>query len=95
MDILDTAQRYVQSNFSVLPIATNGTKQPVGSWKPYQERYATDYELQQLFGTDQPCGIAIACGPISSSLVVVDFDNEAEQIYPQWLAEVQQRLEAC
>ena len=92
MDILSRAQQYAKHNFSVLPIATNGTKQPVGSWKPYQQRYASEYELQQWFGTEQPCGIAIACGPISSNLVVVDFDHQAEQIFPQWFADIQQRL---
>jgi hypothetical protein len=92
MDILSTAAHYVQQKFSVLPVATNGSKQSVGSWKPYQTRFATEHELQQWFTSQQPCGIAIACGPISGNLSVIDFDYQAEQTYSQWFASVQQQL---
>jgi hypothetical protein len=92
MTILHRAQHYIQNQFSVLPIATDGSKQPVGSWKPYQTRYATEHELQQWFDTQHPCGIGIACGAISYNLAVIDFDHQAEQTYPQWLASVQQQL---
>jgi hypothetical protein len=92
MDILHTAHQYNKQRYNVIPIATDGTKQPIGSWKPYQTRQATEHELQQWFGSQQPCGIGIVCGPISSNLVVIDFDHQAEQTYPQWLAQVQQQL---
>jgi hypothetical protein len=90
--ILRTAQQYSKQQLSVIAIATDGTKQPIGSWKPYQSRQATEHELQQWFGSQQPCGIGIVCGPISSNLAVIDFDHQAEQTYPQWLAQVQQQL---
>jgi hypothetical protein len=92
MDILSTAAQFIQQKFSVIPIATDGSKQSVGSWKPYQTRFATEHELQQWFTSQQPCGIAIACGPISGNLSVIDFDYQAEQTYSQWFASVQQQL---
>ena len=92
MTILHTAQTYIQHRFSVIPITTDGSKLPIGTWKPYQERHASQHELEQWFSTDHPCGIGIACGPISGSLVAIDFDQQAEQIYPQWMAQVQLQL---
>jgi hypothetical protein len=92
MTILHTAQQYIQQKFSVVPIATDGTKQTIGQWKPYTQRYPSEHELQQWFGSQHPCGIGIPCGSISQNLVAIDFDNQAAEHYPLWMAEVQQQL---
>jgi hypothetical protein len=92
MNILHTAQQYIQRQFSVIPIATDGTKKAIGSWKPYQQRYASEHELASWFDNQQPCGIGIVCGQVSGNLAVIDFDHEAAEHYPQWMAQVQTML---
>ncbi len=92
MDILRFAESYSNAGFSVVPIVTDGTKSTAGSWKAYQTRHASPYELEQWFGTDNPCGIAVVCGPISGNLLAIDFDNEAVEHFERWYAEVQRQL---
>ena len=92
MSNLTAAQRYVQNQFSVLPVRTDGTKRPATNWKQYQQRIATEQELSQWFGGDNPHGIGVSCGDISNRLAVLDFDNEAEEYFPLWASEVQQQF---
>lgn len=77
MNYIENAQKYIANGFSILPLVTDGSKTPIGSWKAYQDRFATDYELQQWFCTDHPCGIGVVAGPISGNLHILDFDFEA------------------
>ncbi|MGO9611701.1 MAG: AAA family ATPase [Dissulfurispiraceae bacterium] len=67
---------------SALPIETDESGNPLydnegrirHTWKPYQERYATDAELIKWFGNGSKRNIAIVTGRLSN-LSVVDFDT--------------------
>jgi hypothetical protein len=91
MDYTATAQQYIQNGFSILPLQLDGTKSPIGAWKPYQSRYASDHELQQWFGHGQ-CGIGVIAGAISGNLHILDFDAEAEEHFTWFWADVQTQL---
>jgi hypothetical protein len=82
---------YTAAGFNPIPIIPNGTKCPAVEWKPYQTQRATPAELKKWFGKRKH-GIGIVCGPISGNLLVIDFDKQAEHIYPQWLEQVRQQL---
>lgn len=63
------------------------------SWKPYQERLATDDELVRWFGGAKPAGIAAVGGAISQGLQCIDLDNqEIAKQYHQTLLTVQQGI---
>src|SRR3712207_4535437 len=79
----DTAVRYRNAGLSVVPIKPGGDKAPAVIWKPYQERKATDAELQDWFG-DGPRGVAIVGGKVSGGLEVIDFDLDAEALLPRF-----------
>jgi hypothetical protein len=84
---------------SVVPIKADGSKAAAVPWKPYQQRLASDDELQSWFGAD-PRGIAIVGGAVSGNLELLDF--ETESTFEQWrqLVEAQapglvERLNLC
>lgn len=91
MDSITTAKQYIDAGFNVLPLQLDGTKQPIGTWKPYQTRFASPHELQQWFGNGQ-CGIGVVAGAISGNLHVIDFDHDAEKHFAQFWADVQTQL---
>lgn len=81
---------YRQQGLSVIPICTDGSKQPaVATWNPYRDRRATALELRAWFHHADPCGIGIVTGPISGNLVVLDFDDR--DCYDAWKAVVKQK----
>lgn len=90
-DYTQTAMQYLQNQFSIIPLQLDGSKEPVGSWQPYTERYASGYELQTWFA-DGSCGFGIVCGSISQNLLVIDFDHNAEQLFEQFWTDAQQLL---
>jgi hypothetical protein len=90
-DYMQTARDFLAHGFSVIPIQLDGTKQPVGSWGPYAERFPSDHELQQWFATGA-AGIGVVCGSISDNLLVIDFDHEADELFPRFWTAAQQAL---
>jgi len=92
MNILAASTTYVQNGFSVIPIQTDGSKEPVGPWNAYCDRYASDHEQQQWFGLADAAGIGIVTGSISGSLLVIDFDHNAEQTFAKFWQDAQQQL---
>ena len=80
-DTLTIARWLVRRGLSVIPLdhpaETTQTdpkrigKVPVTAWKPYQDAYATDDELQHWFGNGRRRNIGIVCGPV----IVVDLDS--------------------
>jgi hypothetical protein len=86
------AQQYIANGFSVLPVVTDGSKSSLGPWKAYQQRFASEHELEQWFGTDHPCGIGVVAGPISGNLHILDFDHEAEPHFQRWWNDAEQLL---
>jgi P4 family phage/plasmid primase-like protien len=85
---------------STIPIARDGSKAPDGrllpkewddaekrnkaTWNPYRRRFPTDEELRRWYDSPDPRGIATVCGDQSGGLEQVDFDKDAEQLFPAW-----------
>jgi hypothetical protein len=91
MDCITTAKHYVENGYSVIPLQLDGSKAPIGSWKAYQGRFASDYELEEWFRSDQ-CGIGIVAGWISGNLHIIDFDVDAGTWFTRFWNDAQQQL---
>jgi hypothetical protein len=91
MDYTATAKQYIDSGYNVLPLQLDGTKKPIGQWKPYQQRLASEHELHEWFNSDC-CGIGVIAGAISGNLHILDFDYEAEEHFARFWADVQTQL---
>lgn len=64
--------KYLSKGFSVFPV--NGEKRPLVDWKDYQNRYATEDEINAWCALLEPEGIGMATGKLSGVLVV-DIDD--------------------
>lgn len=100
LSVLNIALAYVRAGLSVLPVALDGSKAPDGrllprvltangdrlraTWDPFKERLATEAELRQWFGRQEPPGIGIIGGEVSGRMECIDFDRQAEAIFPAW-----------
>jgi Bifunctional DNA primase/polymerase, N-terminal len=74
--VLRTAKTAVAAGISVVPIRNDGTKQPfVATWLEYQDRYATERQVDGWFGSEYP-GLAFITGSISGNLEAIDFDDD-------------------
>lgn len=89
---LEEALCLLASGISVLPIALDGTKRPVEPWKRLQARLATREEAQGWWGGERPYGIAAVCGHVSCGLEMIDFDLEADAVFPAWLSLVKESI---
>ncbi len=93
MNILATATTYAQNRFGVIPVQTDGSKEPVGSWNAYCDRQASAHELREWFGqADTACGIGVVTGSISGNMLVIDFDHDAENQFARFWQDAQQML---
>jgi P4 family phage/plasmid primase-like protien len=82
---LDAALGYLRAGLSVLPIKRDGSKAPaVQAWKKYQQHRPTEAEAREWFDRADPPGIAVLGGAVSEGLECIDFDVQAEAVYPQW-----------
>ncbi|GAC1308943.1 MAG: hypothetical protein NVSMB27_46390 [Ktedonobacteraceae bacterium] len=83
-----TALEAAAAGISVVPIRTDGTKQPaLLGWREYQKRRASEIELERWFGSVE-LGIAFITGAVSGNLEAFDFDSPL--IFEAWLHSVQQ-----
>jgi len=74
---------YRDAGISVIPLRLDGSKAPaIESWAPYQQRLATDDELDQCFGTRER-GIGMVAGAVSGGLEILDFDD-GSLLEPWW-----------
>lgn len=85
--LLSLAQTYLEAGLTVIPVKTDGSKQPIGSWKKYQTETPTDADLKAWFARDS-VGIGIVCGEASEGLTVLDFDDA--DAYTEWRAIVEE-----
>src|SRR5262249_31663205 len=86
--IWKTALLALASGISVIPIRSDGSKQPaLGSWREYQERCASEREIERWFRMKK-VGIAFVTGAVSGHLEALDFDDFAT--FEAWLNLVQQ-----
>ena len=74
------ALEYLAAGLSVLPIGPD--KKPVGEWEGYQTERAT---AEHVTAWRSPA-VGILGGRISGNLWILDFDLEAEELYPAWRA---------
>lgn len=87
--VIQSALDYVRAGFSVVPIRTDGSKAPPPiSWKLWQSRRTSEYEVRQFFRND--VGVAIIGGIVSGNLEIIDFDR-ADRIDP-WIQLVEESL---
>jgi hypothetical protein len=83
-----TALQAATAGMSVIPIRTDGTKQPdLIGWRAYQKRRASEIELDRWFCSGKP-GLALITGAVSQNLEALDFDSP--RIFEAWLRRVQQ-----
>ena len=88
---LEIATFYVDSGVSVIPLRLDGSKAPAlpaGGVNEFKKRMATREELADWFSTNK--GIGLLGGPVSGGLEILDFDGDAERIFPAWHAMVEQ-----
>ncbi len=85
--VLHTSLQAAAAGISVVPIRTDGTKQPsLLGWREYQKRRASERELERWFyGVES--GIACITGKVSGNLEALDFDDQ--RIFDAWLCRVQ------
>lgn len=87
-DVLTIARRYVRvCGLSVIPVLTDGSKQPAVTWKRYQNAQPADSTLVRWFGGGVTFGIGITCGLGSGNLEVIDCD--APELWQEWVELVQ------
>jgi phage/plasmid-associated DNA primase len=82
------AKRYAENGFCVIPIKTDGSKKPVGTFKQYQTVKPTEDEMRRWWNNSNPCGLAILHGSISGFSEML----EAESL--EDLEEFKQRLDS-
>lgn len=70
---LQHAKRYRANGWSVFPLKKGTKDEPAVKWGEYRERYATDSEIEDWFGTKDH-NIGIATGKLSN-LTVLDADG--------------------
>jgi hypothetical protein len=79
---LGYALAYARCGLSVVPIRRDGTKAAACSWERYQRESADEAQIRDWYEQENPPGIAAVCGSVSGSLECIDFDNEADAIFP-------------
>src|SRR5258708_4031121 len=81
-----TALEACAAGISVVPIRTDGTKQPrLSAWRAYQKRQAGQAEVNHWFG-NADVGIAFVTGAVSGNLEALDFD--CYDTFEVWLRRV-------
>lgn len=79
---LQTALAFHKAGLSVVPVKTDGTKRPNGTWKQYTTSRATPEEIHTWF--DQPGqGIGIVTGTISGGLEMLEVEGRAAARIPE------------
>jgi hypothetical protein len=72
-NLRQTILEYRKAGLSIIP--TSGEKVPVVSWKQFQERIATEQEVEPWLSNFEHFGVV--CGKVSGHLELIDFDNRA------------------
>jgi hypothetical protein len=91
---------YLRAGLSVIPIRPDGSKRPlaealprvwdadqgkyVSSWTPFQERLANEDEVRGWVRLVPGLGLAVLGGKVSGGLECLDFDQDADTLFPAW-----------
>jgi hypothetical protein len=102
--VLQIALAYLRAGISVVPIP-HGLKWPTIKWGKYASgekdqagnfvaagRLPTEAEARRWFDGPDPPGIGAVCGAVSGNLELLDFDMEADSIFPTWSKLVEAEL---
>lgn len=71
-ETLDLALKYLKHKWSIFPVGRD--KKPLLEWKKYQTEYASEEQVREWFGGNNPPNIGVATGKISN-LTVVDVEE--------------------
>lgn len=77
------ARAYLKAGYSVLPV-TRDKRPALSGWKRFQDNPPALEEMGAWFRNPEVTGVGIICGAVSFGLFIVDFDLEAESIFPEW-----------
>ncbi|MFF9129151.1 phage/plasmid primase, P4 family [Streptomyces sp. NPDC014806] len=75
-DTLTAALAWHAAGASVVRVATDGTKRPIGGWKQAQAQRADEQQLHAWFGHGHP-GIGLVLGEVSGHLEMLEFEGRA------------------
>jgi putative DNA primase/helicase len=75
-DTLTAALAWHAAGASVVRVATDGTKRPLGDWKEAQSVRATEAQLRTWFADGHP-GIGVVMGAVSGGLEMFEFEGRA------------------
>jgi putative DNA primase/helicase len=73
---LDAALAWHQAGCSVVRVATDGTKRPLGAWKQYQATAADTDALTAWFTGGHP-GVGVVTGAVSGNLEMLELEGRA------------------
>lgn len=79
--LLPYALEYKKQGLSVMPLIG---KRPVEKWEPYQTKQPTIKQIRLWWAMHKQANVGLITGSISN-LIVIDFDWDANRIYPQSL----------
>lgn len=75
-ELIEKAKEYVRRGFSVIPV--KGNKRPaIWTWREFQERRASEAEIEKMFARTDVGGVAVITGTISD-VVVLDCEAKAD-----------------
>jgi DNA-binding transcriptional ArsR family regulator len=77
MDLLGAAVEWAAAGFSVVPVATDGSKAPAVPWKVYQDTAAGPDQLGAWFGSGSYDGLGVVCGAVSGNLELLEVEGRA------------------
>lgn len=80
---LEAALAYRRGGLSVIPVRGDGSKAPAIAWTEFQRRLPDEDEITRWFGNEQ-WGVGVVGGKVSGHLEIIDFDADAESVYPAW-----------
>lgn len=75
-DMLDSAAAWHDAGCSVVRVAADGTKRPLGEWKQYQDNRADAATVNAWFVDGHP-GIGVVCGAVSGDLEMLELEGRA------------------
>jgi putative DNA primase/helicase len=75
-DTLTAALTWHAAGASVVQVALDGTKRPLGNWKRYLTERATAEQIHTWFATGHP-GLGVVMGAVSGGLEMFEFEGRA------------------
>ena len=72
---LNTAQAALEAGISLVPVAFDGSKRPLVSWKQHQQRLPDQRKVDSWFKFWPQAGLAFVTGEVSQGLEAIDFDD--------------------